>query len=152
LLLEQTFEEYPHSLISSVLEVSGEMKMTTIAINPFLAKDARRVKTPINQGPAALRLTPRGRGLARLAVISSLSILLLSGFAAFNGATAGSNSESISSPYVKISVKPGDTLWSIAEGIAKSPGWPEDLYPDTPVEAQTSFKLRNSQLLLYSYP
>lgn len=32
--------------------------MTTIAINPFLAKDARRVKTPINQGPAALRLTP----------------------------------------------------------------------------------------------
>jgi len=85
--------------------------MTTIAINPFLAKDARRVKTPINQGPAALRLTPRGRGLARLAVISSLSILLLSGYAA-------SNSESISSPYVKISVKPGDTLWSIAEGIA----------------------------------
>ncbi|NDA57725.1 MAG: LysM peptidoglycan-binding domain-containing protein, partial [Actinobacteria bacterium] len=68
--------------------------------------------------PAALRLTPRGRGLARLAVISSLSILLLSGFAAFNGATAGSSSESISSPYVKISVKPGDTLWSIAEGIA----------------------------------
>jgi len=92
--------------------------MTTNAINPFLAKDARRVKTPINQGPAALRLTPRGRGLARLAVISSLSILLLSGYAAFNGATAGSNSESISSPYLKISIKPGDTLWSIAEGIA----------------------------------
>jgi LysM repeat protein len=53
-----------------------------------------------------------------LAVISSLSILLLSGFAAFNSATAGSSSESISSPYIKISVKPGDTLWSIAEGIA----------------------------------
>ncbi|MBM3656322.1 MAG: LysM peptidoglycan-binding domain-containing protein [Actinobacteria bacterium] len=92
--------------------------MTTIAINPCLTKDARRVKSPINQGPAALRPTPHGRGLTRLAVISSLSILLLSGFAAFDGATAGSKSQSISSPYMKISVRPGDTLWSIAEGIS----------------------------------
>ena len=92
--------------------------MTTIAINPFLAKDARRVKTPINQGPAALRLTPRGRFVARLAVITSLSVLLLSGFAAVTGATAGSTDSAIPTPYIKVSVKPGETLWSIAASIA----------------------------------
>jgi LysM repeat protein len=55
-----------------------------------------------------------------LAVIASLSILLLSGFAAMTGASAGSTETAIPTPYVKVSVKPGDTLWSIAESIAPS--------------------------------
>jgi hypothetical protein len=95
--------------------------MTTIAIHPSLANVNtlnRRVKTPENRHISRVRLTPRGRLLARLAVITSLSILLLSGFAAVTGATAGSSDTAIPTPYVKVSVKPGDTLWSIAESIA----------------------------------
>ena len=92
--------------------------MTTLAINPSLAN--RGVKTPEIRRVSHVRLTPRGRLLARLAVITSLSILLLSGFAAVTGATAGSSDTAIPSPYVKVSVKPGDTLWSIAESIAPS--------------------------------
>jgi hypothetical protein len=92
--------------------------MTTLAINPSLANSG--VKTPENRHYSRVRLTPRGRLLARLAVITSLSILLLSGFAAVNGATAGSSDTAIPTPYVKVSVKPGDTLWSIAESIAPS--------------------------------
>jgi len=95
--------------------------MTTIAIHPSLANVNtlnRGVKTPENRHISRVRLTPRGRLLARLAVITSLSILLLSGFAAVTGATAGSSDTAIPTPYVKVSVKPGDTLWSIAESIA----------------------------------
>ena len=90
--------------------------MTTFAINPSLANHG--VKTPENRHVSRVRLTPRGRLLARLAVITSLSILLLSGFAAVTGATAGSADTAIPTPYVKVSVKPGDSLWSIAESIA----------------------------------
>ena len=90
--------------------------MTTIAINPSLVN--RGEKTPENRHYSRVRLTPRGRLLARLAVIASLSILLLSGYAAMTGASAGSTETAIPTPYVKVSVKPGDTLWSIAESIA----------------------------------
>ena len=90
--------------------------MTTIAINPSLVNGGE--KTPENRHYSRVRLTPRGRLLARLAVIASLSILLLSGFAAMTGASAGSTETAIPTPYVKVSVKPGDTLWSIAESIA----------------------------------
>ena len=90
--------------------------MTTFAINPSLANHG--VKTPENRHYSRVRLTPRGRLLARLAVITSLSILLLSGFAAITGATAGSADTALPTPYVKVSVKPGETLWSIAESIA----------------------------------
>jgi len=90
--------------------------MTTIAINPSLVK--RGEKTPENRHYSRVRLTPRGRFITRLAVIASLSILLLSGFAAVTGASAGSTDTAIPTPYVKVSVKPGDTLWSIAESIA----------------------------------
>jgi hypothetical protein len=90
--------------------------MTTLAINPSLALHGD--KTPENQHYSRVRLTPRGRLLARLAVITSLSILLLSGFAAFTGASAGSTDTAIPTPYVRVSVKPGDTLWSIAQSIA----------------------------------
>ncbi|MEY3400120.1 MAG: hypothetical protein RLZZ486_588 [Actinomycetota bacterium] len=114
MLLEQTFEEYPRSQRSD-LEVTGEMKMTTVAINPSLANLSE--KTPVNSSLSGVRLTPRGRAVARLAVITSLSILLLSGFAAVTGASAGSSETAIPTPYIKISVKPGETLWSIADGI-----------------------------------
>ncbi len=80
--------------------------MTTIAINP----------SPLN-GHSQVRLTPRGRALARLAVVSSLSILLLAGFSLFSGATAGSEDSVSTTPYVKITVKPGETLWSIASNL-----------------------------------
>jgi len=92
--------------------------MTTIAINPSLVTQGE--KTPENRHYSRVRLTPRGRLLTRLAVIASLSILLLSGFAAMTGASAGSTDTAIPTPYVKVSVKPGDTLWSIAESIAPS--------------------------------
>ena len=81
--------------------------MTTIAINP----------SPLN-GHSQVRLTPRGRALARLAVVSSLSILLLAGFSLFSGATAGSEDSISTTPYVKITVKPGETLWSIASNLS----------------------------------
>lgn len=81
----------------------------TIAINP----------SPINSH-SQLRLTPRGRGLARLAVVSSLSIILLAGFSLFSGATAGSTDSVSTTPYMKITVKPGETLWSIASNLSGS--------------------------------
>ncbi len=83
--------------------------MMTIAINP----------SPINCH-SQLRLTPRGRGLARLAVVSSLSIILLAGFSLFSGATAGSTDSVSTTPYLKITVKPGETLWSIASNLSGS--------------------------------
>ncbi len=83
--------------------------MMTIAINP----------SPINSH-SQLRLTPRGRGLARLAVVSSLSIILLAGFSLFSGATAGSTDSVSTTPYLKITVKPGETLWSIASNLSGS--------------------------------
>ena len=90
--------------------------MTAIAINPSLANLSE--KTPVNGSLSGVRLTPRGRFLARLAVITSLSVLLLSGFAAVTGASAGSTDTAIPTPYIKVSVKPGETLWSIAASIA----------------------------------
>ncbi|MBM3720735.1 MAG: LysM peptidoglycan-binding domain-containing protein [Actinobacteria bacterium] len=83
--------------------------MMTIAINP----------SPINS-QSQLRLTPRGRAVARLAVVSSLSILLLAGFSLFSGATAGSTDSISTTPYMKITVKPGETLWSIAANLSRS--------------------------------
>ena len=81
----------------------------TIAINP----------SPLNS-QSQLRLTPRGRALARLAVVSSLSILLLAGFSLFSGASAGSSDSVSTTPYMKITVKPGETLWSIAANLSGS--------------------------------
>ena len=83
--------------------------MMTIAINP----------SPLNS-QSQLRLTPRGRALARLAVVSSLSILLLAGFSLFSGASAGSSDSVSTTPYMKITVKPGETLWSIAANLSGS--------------------------------
>ncbi len=85
--------------------------MSTLAI-PSLA--------PLkNQRKSQLRLTPRGRFVARLAVVTSLSILLLASASFLNGATAGST-KPVTTPYALITVKPGQTLWSIASELAQS--------------------------------
>ena len=85
--------------------------MSTLAI-PSLA--------PLkNQRKSQLRLTPRGRFVARLAVVTSLSILLLASASFLNGATAGST-KPVTTPYALITVKPGQTLWSIASEDRKS--------------------------------
>ena len=93
--------------------------MSSLSVNPSLVLKSE--KTPVNRyvssGTQTVRLTPRGRAVARLAVITSLSILLLSGFAALTGASAGSTDTAIPTPYIKVSVKPGETLWSIAGSI-----------------------------------
>jgi len=83
--------------------------MTTIAIHP----------SPLRSN-AQVRLTPRGRAVARVAVVASLSILLLACFSLFSGATAGSSESISTTPYMKITVKPGETLWSIAASLSGS--------------------------------
>ena len=80
--------------------------MTTIAIYPSAL--VSESKSP--------RLTRRGRLFARLAVIASLSILLLAGFSLATGSQA-SNMD-LDSPYMKVTVKPGETLWSIAAKLS----------------------------------
>jgi LysM repeat protein len=80
--------------------------MTTIAIYP---------STPNRARSEQVRLTPRGRFLARIAVIASLSILLLSLLSMFTGASAGSNPSTVE--YEQIIVAPGQTLWSIAANL-----------------------------------
>ncbi|MBM3743068.1 MAG: LysM peptidoglycan-binding domain-containing protein [Actinobacteria bacterium] len=87
----------------STFVLDEERTMTTIAINPSINVS----------GP---RLTRRGRFFARLALIASLSILPLAGFYLVTGSQA--SSESSDSPYVKVTVQPGETLWSIAAKIS----------------------------------
>lgn len=88
----------------STIVLYEERTMTTIAIYPSIST---------SNGP---RLTRRGRFLARMAVIASLSILLLAGFSLATGSQA--SSQSSDSPYIKVTVKPGETLWSIAAKIS----------------------------------
>ena len=88
----------------STIVLYEERTMTTIAIYPSISA---------SNGP---RLTRRGRFLARMAVIASLSILLLAGFSLATGSQA--SSQSSDSPYIKVTVKPGETLWSIAAKIS----------------------------------
>jgi LysM repeat protein len=52
-----------------------------------------------------------------VAVVASLSILLLSGASLFTQASAGPESAAVPTPYVKVTVAPGQTLWSIASSI-----------------------------------
>ncbi len=73
--------------------------MTTFAVYP---------STPNRARSEQIRLTPRGRFRARLAVSASLSILLLSGFSLITGASAGS--ESYSTECEKSTIAPGQTL------------------------------------------
>ena len=80
--------------------------MTTIAIYP---------STPDRARSQQIRLTPRGRFLARLAVIASLSILLLSLFSMITRASADSEASKVT--YEKMIVAPGQTLWSIAANL-----------------------------------
>ena len=90
--------------------------MSTLAINPSLARQTPFQAT--EHRPTPVRLTARGRFVARLAVVTSLSILLLSGASLLTRASATSDESAIPTPYVKIAVAPGQTLWSIAASIA----------------------------------
>lgn len=96
--------------------------MTTIAANPSLvtSRSTGASRSAAKSEVGELRLTPRGRTVARSAVVASLSILLLSGFSMVSGASAGSERAKVSSPYMKITVKPGESLWSIAAKIDPS--------------------------------
>ena len=84
------------------------------AFNPSLVSvTPRNSATPI-------RLTKRGRALARWAAVTSLSILLISVISAgsaISGASAGSALQT-TSPFIQVTVKPGETLWSIASMVA----------------------------------
>ncbi|MFZ9250569.1 MAG: LysM peptidoglycan-binding domain-containing protein [Actinobacteria bacterium] len=84
--------------------------MSTLAI-PSLAPLEKQRKSQV-------RLTPRGRLVARSAVVASLSILLAASASFITGATAGSKESAVSTPYALITVKPGETLWSIASVLA----------------------------------
>ena len=92
--------------------------MSTLAIHPSRARQTSFM--PSTDRPTPVRLTARGRFVARLAVVASLSILLLSGASLLTRASAGSENEAIPTPYVKIAVAPGQTLWSIAQSIEGS--------------------------------
>jgi hypothetical protein len=93
--------------------------MTTIAIYPSLnAKKSVNGESAPRNIAQPLRLTPRGRLLARVAIVASLSLLLLSLLSFFSGARAGASPESITErSYIELSVKPGETLWSIAAAL-----------------------------------
>jgi len=84
--------------------------MSTLAI-PSLAPLEKQRKSQV-------RLTPRGRLVARSAVVASLSIVLAASASFITGATAGSKESAVSTPYALITVKPGETLWSIASVLA----------------------------------
>lgn len=92
--------------------------MSTLTINPSLVSQAPASARTTR--PTPVRLTARGRFVARSAVVASLSILLLSGASILTKASAGSEDGAIPTPYVKIAVAPGQTLWSIASSIAGS--------------------------------
>lgn len=67
-------------------------------------------------GFRGVALTRRGRLLSRLAVVTSLLILIASGYSAFSGASA--ESEKVGSPHLEVVVvAPGESLWSIAKVV-----------------------------------
>lgn len=86
--------------------------MSTVAISQIRFANSSHIKG--NQGFSGLRLTRRGRVLARLAVILSTLVLLASGYSAFSGASAEDASVKSTSHLEVIVVAPGETLWSIA--------------------------------------
>jgi len=73
-------------------------------------------KTVDFQAFSGVRLTRRGRFLARGAVVLSVLVLMASSYSAFFGAAAGSSSTATqeSAHLEVIVVAPGETLWSIA--------------------------------------
>lgn len=85
--------------------------MTTIDITGIPVFAARAQTT-------RLRLTVRGRRvlavLASVPAVLALSIAILSG----GGALASGEGSAPAGTFEQVTVMPGDTLWSIAEGIA----------------------------------
>lgn len=64
-----------------------------------------------------LRLTARGRrlvlGLASVPLAAGIAIAALSG-----GSAMASGEQGVTASFASVTVMPGDTLWSIAEGVA----------------------------------
>jgi len=88
--------------------------MSTISVNQYNAKAL------INQGfvanPSGMRLNRRGR-LARTFVVLSLAVVLASVFGLKAGAgTTGA--VGAPTPFIEVTVAPGDTLWSLATRMA----------------------------------
>ena len=88
--------------------------MSTLSLN------ATPAKTLINPGfvgnPSGVRLTRRGR-LARTLLVLSLAVVLASVF----GLNAGANTTDqvgAPTPFIQVTVAPGDTLWSLATRLA----------------------------------
>jgi hypothetical protein len=88
--------------------------MSTISLN------ATSPQTLINQGfqanPSGVHLTRRGR-LARTLLVLSLAVVLASVF----GLNAGANTSDqvgAPTPFIQVTVAPGDTLWSLATRLA----------------------------------
>lgn len=69
-------------------------------------------------GPEKIRLTARGRFFARAGLLISLLLLLLTGYSAVAGASAGESQTRAASSFIEIVVTPGDSLWSIAGSLA----------------------------------
>ncbi len=65
-----------------------------------------------------IRLTSRGRFFARAGLLTSLLLLLLTGYSALTGASAGETQGHAVSSFIEIVVTPGESLWSIAGSVA----------------------------------
>ncbi len=65
-----------------------------------------------------IRLTSRGRFFARAGLLTSLLLLLLTGYSALTGASARETQSRAASSFVEIVVTPGESLWSIAGSVA----------------------------------
>ena len=91
--------------------------MSTVSLNAINAQ------TLINQGfqgsstnPSGLRLNRRGR-LARTFVVLSLAVVLASVFGLKAGAGT-TDAVGAPTPFIEVTVAPGDTLWSLATRMA----------------------------------
>ena len=88
--------------------------MSTLSLN------ATPAKTLINQGfvanPSGMRLNRRGR-LARTFVVLSLAVVLASVFGLKAGAGT-TDAVGAPTPFIEVTVAPGDTLWSLATRMA----------------------------------
>lgn len=84
--------------------------MATIALQPRTSVTAQN---PYKS--TKTRLTPRGRFLARLAVVASFVIVGLAGYSAVGSPSVQERS---STSYVEIVVTPGQTLWNIASQVS----------------------------------
>jgi LysM repeat protein len=106
-----------------IVAASGDIRRPTVLRDDYRstvarerygtnARGAARRLSPHRERYAPVRLTRRGRLVARLMLVLT-ALLVLVGIAA--GAKAVADPPSPAGPRVAVVVEPGDTLWSIAE-------------------------------------